>query len=351
MLDLLDIINSVAVFQLVFFTIYLFIKGNRIPSTFFLKIHLIFQIVSYANYMYFLKGIQIIKPLLLISVPSIFIWAPTFYLYIRSRLYIKFAPSLKLLIHSLPAIIIIIYVSIIFIHGEFFHDRISRFGNQLYYASKIQLLIYNIYTLFIIYKYQSSLKYHTSASEKQKLSWLFIITYGFTLNSLVGFILNLLTNYSVMMWEYLFFLIFINIFFFKAIIQPDQFLGIDDSKIMPVRLDVNKSKTCFHKIEEAINSNQLFLDPELSLHNVSQAVKFSDRYVSQAIKQNVNLNFADYINIKRIEYAKEILRSTTKAEKNVLEILYESGFNSKSVFNSQFKKHTGLSPTDYRKVN
>jgi AraC-like DNA-binding protein len=151
-----------------------------------------------------------------------------------------------------------------------------------------------------------------------------------------------------MNWEYLIFLIFINIFFFKAIIQPDQFLGINEKKLLPLNLDKDKSTNYFQRMEEIINSNQLFLDPELSLHNVAQAVKLSDRVVSQTIKQNVALNFADYINIKRINYAKDILRTTTKSEKNVLEILYEAGFNSKSVFNTQFKKHTGKSPTDYR---
>jgi AraC-like DNA-binding protein len=36
-------------------------------------------------------------------------------------------------------------------------------------------------------------------------------------------------------------------------------------------------------------------------------------------------------------------------KKNVLEILYETGFNSKATFNRVFKKVTGLSPTEYKK--
>jgi AraC-like DNA-binding protein len=213
------------------------------------------------------------------------------------------------------------------------------------------MLVYNTYTLFIIYKYQHDIEFQTSASVKQKLNWLFLITYGITLNSLASFIMNSLTQFTTMNWEYVIFLIFINIFFFKAIIHPDQFLGIDEKKLSPINLDRDKSTEYFQRIEEIIHSNELFLDPDLSLHNVAQAVKFSDRIVSQTIKQNVAMNFADYINIKRINYAKDILRTTTKSEKNVLEILYEAGFNSKSVFNTQFKKHTGQSPTDFRNSN
>jgi len=345
---LLDIINSIAVTQLIFFTLYLFIKGNKIPSTFFLKIHLIFQLLSYNNYLYFITGYHISKPLLILSIPSVFLWAPTFYFYIRSRLYIKFVPSLKLIIHGLPALLAVLFIML---KTGFFHERQTNFGYLFYFSYKIQMFVYNIYTLFIIYKYQNDLKFQTSTSEHQKLNWLLIITYGITLNSLTSFILNFLTQYSTMNWEYLIFLIFINIFFFKAIIQPDQFLGIDEKKLLPVNLDKDKSICYFQSIEERINSNQLFLDPDLSLHNVAQAVKLSDRIVSQSIKQNVGLSFSDYINIKRIDYAKEVLRTTTKSEKNVLEILYEAGFNSKSVFNTQFKKHTGQSPTDFRNMN
>ena len=348
---ILDIINSIAVFQLLFFTVYLFIRGNKIPSTFFLKIHLIFQLISYINYLYYSREYSMLRPLLLLSIPSTLLWAPTFYFYIRSRLYIKFTPSLKLMIHGVPAILLMIYIVTLLIQGELFHERVTELGKVLYYFYKIQLLVYNIYTLFIIYKYQHDIKFQTSASESQKLSWLFLITYGITINSLTGFVLNFITQFTTMYWGYLFFLIFINIFFFKAIIQPDQFLGIDEKKLLPVKLTKDKIINYFQRIEEIINSHQLFLDPDLNLHNVAHAVKLSDRIVSQTIKQKVGLNFTDYINRKRIDYAKDMLRSTTKSEKNVLEILYEAGFNSKSVFNSQFKKHTGQSPTDYRNLN
>ena len=348
---LLDIINSIAVSQLVFFTLYLYIKGNKIRSTFFLKMHLIFQILSYNNYLFYITGYQLTKPLLILSVPSIFLWGPTFYFYIRSRLYKKFVPSPKLIIHGIPAILAVFYIMYLLLKTDFFDKQRYGFGFLFYYSYKVQLFVYNVYTLFIIYRYRHDIKFQTSASEKRKLNWLFIITYGITLSSLTGFTLNSLSHYKSMNWEYSIFLIFLNIFFFKAIIQPDQFLGIDEQKLLPLKLDKDKSIGYFRRIEEIINSNKLFLDPDLSLHSVAQAVKLSDRVVSQTIKQSVGLSLTDYINIKRIGYAKELLRTTTKSEKNVLEILYEAGFNSKSVFNTQFKKHTGQSPTHFRISN
>ena len=57
----------------------------------------------------------------------------------------------------------------------------------------------------------------------------------------------------------------------------------------------------------------------------------------------------DFVNEFRIKEAKSILKDPSKKEFTVLEILYEVGFNSKSSFNTAFKKHTGLTPTQFRK--
>jgi AraC-like DNA-binding protein len=347
-----DIVNSIVAFQLIFFTMYLFLKGQRIPSTLLLKIHLISQLIFYPAYWFFTHEYSFLKPVLLISLPSMLIWAPTFYLYIESRLYTNFALSWKLLLHAIPAVIMVIIIYPIIYSGEDFRVILAnKVGSSLYYYVKFQIFVYNVYTLYIIYKYRYQIKFVTSSSEKQKINWLLFITYGLTLNSLSDLIVDSILNTPNQGWGYLIFFIFLNMFFFKAILQPDQFLGIDEKKLLPVKVTSDKSKDHFNNIEEIIISKQLFLDPDLSLHNISQAVKLSDRMVSQVIRQNTNLNFTDYINRKRIDYAKDVLKSTTRAEKNVLEILYEAGFNSKSVFNTQFKKHTGLSPTEFRESN
>lgn len=62
-------------------------------------------------------------------------------------------------------------------------------------------------------------------------------------------------------------------------------------------------------------------------------------------------NFFNLVNSYRIEKAQEILRDPDKQAITVLEILYEVGFNSKSSFNTAFKKHAGTTPTQYRKAH
>ncbi|HEX2395156.1 MAG TPA: AraC family transcriptional regulator, partial [Bacteroidales bacterium] len=286
---------------------------------------------------------------LTISFPATFIWAPTLFLYIRSRLYVRVGPTAGQLLHAVPALIMFIIVSVVITRDDVQLPDIRKLGQNSYYFMKFQLSAYVLYSLFLIYRYRKDIQNLTSSDEKRKLNWLLLFCYGILLQSSGDILLNLIPEFRFSGLGYILFWIFISIFFFKAIIDPDQFLGIDERKLVPVKLTSEKGKELFRLIENTITENKLFLDPLLSLNNVAKATKISDRMVSQSIKQNTTVNFTDYINLKRIDFAKDLLRNTTSSQKNILEILYESGFNSKSVFNAQFKKHTGISPKEFRK--
>ena len=69
----------------------------------------------------------------------------------------------------------------------------------------------------------------------------------------------------------------------------------------------------------------------------------------QGNNHNLNQHFFDFVNEYRIKKAMEILADASKNHLTVLEILYEVGFNSKSSFNTAFKKYTKQTPTEYRK--
>jgi len=68
--------------------------------------------------------------------------------------------------------------------------------------------------------------------------------------------------------------------------------------------------------------------------------------LSQIINESKNINFYDYVNSYRISEAKDLLSSN--CDKTILEILYEVGFNSKSAFNTAFKKFTSVTPSKYK---
>jgi AraC-like DNA-binding protein len=61
-------------------------------------------------------------------------------------------------------------------------------------------------------------------------------------------------------------------------------------------------------------------------------------------------NFSDYINSYRVKHAMNLLADPALKEKTILWILFEAGFNSKSSFNTIFKKVAGCTPAEYRKT-
>ena len=97
-----------------------------------------------------------------------------------------------------------------------------------------------------------------------------------------------------------------------------------------------------------MNQDRLFLDPSISLVDIAQKIDIAPCYVSQVINESFGQNFRDFVNKYRIEESKRLLKHNQQ-NFNILGIAQESGFNSKSAFNSAFKKHTGVTPKEYRK--
>ncbi|BDX37583.1 hypothetical protein CYCD_09380 [Tenuifilaceae bacterium CYCD] len=111
-------------------------------------------------------------------------------------------------------------------------------------------------------------------------------------------------------------------------------------------LTENMAQEFLKKIDVLIDEKKCYLEPELTLGDLSNMSGVPSRYLSQIINQYKNKSFFDYINGLRVNYACNLLINDNK--KTVLEILYESGFNSKTSFNTSFKKHTGLNPSEYK---
>ncbi len=102
------------------------------------------------------------------------------------------------------------------------------------------------------------------------------------------------------------------------------------------------------KIEEVMKDQKLYNNPQLTIKDVAAVLGETERSVSNIINHSMAENFYDYVNGHRIEAAKQILAENEDPKLTVLEVMYQVGFNSKSSFNTQFKKKTGLTPSSYR---
>lgn len=285
-----------------------------------------------------------------------FVYGVLLYLYTKSLIFKDYKPSAVDLLHFIPFNIILILAAI---GIEVCQSKI----NFLYVAS---ILIYVVLSFREIGKYRTVLKQTQSDFKRQNLSWLKL-----TLNlSIVVFTADFLQFFSNFLptgpWiakalgilVFVVLLLFISIMVFKGLIQPEIFSGInkEDEEIAAQEgvkyasspLSDKELTDSLQLLENYMVANKPFLEPSLSLNELANALNMPSRKLSQVINSQMNQNFLDYINSKRIEESMKLMAMSNDQKQTVQEVMYAVGFNSKSAFHAAFRKKTGVTPTEFK---
>jgi len=103
-------------------------------------------------------------------------------------------------------------------------------------------------------------------------------------------------------------------------------------------------------INRLIHQEQIFLQPNLKIAHLAQALNTSEYKVSKVIRGYfATANFNLFVNQFRVKHAKQLLRSNECQQWSILVIALESGFSSLATFNRVFKAISGQMPNEYRK--
>lgn len=129
-----------------------------------------------------------------------------------------------------------------------------------------------------------------------------------------------------------------------AIIAPPVMVAVE--KYARSSLDAATRQRIRKKIEAAFVEQELHRDSLLNLRSLSRAINEKAHYVSQVVNQDLGTTFYELVNRHRVELARRLLREA--AERTVLEIALEVGFNSKSTFHTAFRRQTGMTPGEFR---
>jgi AraC-like DNA-binding protein len=121
-----------------------------------------------------------------------------------------------------------------------------------------------------------------------------------------------------------------------------------EQKTEPNRLSDDLMDRQKERLIETLKKNQLYLNPELRLSDLAEALDIRPYRVSEILNRGLHTTFYDLINGYRVSKAQELLLAPGSAQLNLLGIAMESGFKSKSVFNDVFKKSTGMTPSQFR---
>jgi len=102
------------------------------------------------------------------------------------------------------------------------------------------------------------------------------------------------------------------------------------------------------KLDVKIRQESLYLDPELTLSKLTRKLGVPAKQISIAVNQVHKQNISKLINEYRIEHAKH---SLITSQDTITQIFMNSGFQTKSNFNREFLRITGMTPSEYRKRN
>ncbi|WP_299109230.1 helix-turn-helix domain-containing protein [uncultured Tenacibaculum sp.] len=111
---------------------------------------------------------------------------------------------------------------------------------------------------------------------------------------------------------------------------------------------LEKHRDQFEIIDNYIRKNNKFLESKYTLQNLSFDTDLSSSTLSVIINNVAGKTFTDYLNEMRIEQAKSLLLAPEFSNYTITSIGLESGFNSKSTFYTVFKKHTGITPFEFK---
>ncbi|MEL6557507.1 MAG: helix-turn-helix domain-containing protein [Bacteroidota bacterium] len=110
-----------------------------------------------------------------------------------------------------------------------------------------------------------------------------------------------------------------------------------------------KQQKKIEKIKSLMIDEKLYLNPDLSRYLIAEKLDLSEGYLSELINNSLNTNFNDYINDFRVQHAIEMFQDRNYDVFSIEAIGHDSGFKTKSVFYSAFKKVTNKTPGAYRK--
>lgn len=120
-----------------------------------------------------------------------------------------------------------------------------------------------------------------------------------------------------------------------------------------VKKDLLDSDAVFHHTSNLLNyitEQKPFLDPNLTLRSLAEQIDIHPNQLSWLLNESIGKNFNDFINSYRVGAFQTLCKDPKNSHITLIGLAYDSGFNSKTVFNASFKKHTGLTPKQYLKL-
>jgi len=235
----------------------------------------------------------------------------------------------------------------------------------LFFASTFVFVAQNVWYIYLIFRklkeHRENLLRYFSYSEKIDLSWLKVHVIGYIIFISGMIIINLLPGSSELTSNIhrVFLFIYVNFIGINAVRQVPIYSKEEEAEteaetgtVTTESKELSKKQQATidqlqHRFEQLIRAEQLYLDQDLTIFKLAKLMDSNTNYLSILINSRYQMNFANYINQQRIEYAKKALLDKENQDLTIEAIGNSAGFKSKSSFNAAFKKFEGTTPSEF----
>ena len=310
-------------------------------------------------------GLHLNMPHLIgISSTMIFLLSPMFYLYVKALTMDNFILSAKMYLHFTPFFLLILYMLPFYLQDSetklviYFSESFSFEHRIIILIQTFHAFIYMYFTRKIVKQHAEKIKNSMSSTERINLIWIKTSINFFTVIicsvalslGLIFFGIKIQSIYSELIPAAI-----------SVAIVSLGFIGLRQPIVFPPEQEISQVKKYekstltdeqayeyLEKLRALMKNEKPYLNSDLTLQKLAEHLTISQHHLSQIINDKMNQNFFDFVNLYRVEEAKFLFTSPRGKLLTVLAVCEEAGFNSKSSFNSAFKKHTGKTPTQFK---
>lgn len=257
-----------------------------------------------------------------------------------------------------PAIFLVLLLAKKSIAADLF--QISYIGLVLGHA-----LFYTLLSYIRIRKHERDIEFFSSHKESIDLRWIKYIIFSFIASALLIMGYNMFSGAETLnIYINIYFLIVVYFVAFYSIrqkeiypkglnieetIQGNAFLAHTDTVGRVKLMDDAELNEIKARLLALMEEKQPYLDSQLNLFKLADELNISSHQLSYVLNEGFGENFFYFTNKYRVSKAQALLKNPLHDPLSMLAIGYEAGFNSKTSFNTTFKKMTSHTPSEYRK--
>lgn len=289
----------------------------------------------------------------------IYLYGPILYFYIKT-LVSKFKLTRSvLLIHLMPVgLFLLAEIPLFLEESNSWHILWREQTRTRFIIIEGSAIFFNIFYLFLdvrlLLRYKKNSEHNLSFKQYPSYLTVILILIGICLAiwlfSYLSWVIGYYNPLSIFgyraIWLTMVFITYALAYF--AMNQPELFKMSLETKKEPL-LKNNELDALKERLAQLMNEEKPYLKPRLTLQELATMLEVNTSVLSNVINGKFKQNFNDFVNEYRIQEFIQLSQKPAHKNLTILALAYEAGFNSKTTFNTKFKKKMGKTPFQFIK--